>query len=94
MSPQWTDKTLWVASLSIWAREVYNFHMLRHRRYAPMAVSTGVVWAAILILGAIVDRHRFTGTVFDVLLMVFGGFMIGWLLATITRARDERSSRD
>ncbi|MBW4079371.1 MAG: hypothetical protein HIU84_12860 [Acidobacteria bacterium] len=45
-------------------------------------------------MGAIVDRHQFTGTVFDVLLMVFGGFMIGWVLATITRARGERSSRD
>ncbi len=68
--------------------------MLRHRRSAPVAVSTGVVWAIILVMGAIVDRHQFTGTVFDVLLMVFGGFMIGWVLATITRARGERSSRD
>ncbi len=68
--------------------------MLRHRSYAQIAVAVVVVWAIILILGAIVDRHPFSGTVFDVLLMVFGGFVIGWVLATIARARDVQSSRD
>ncbi|MBW8076499.1 MAG: hypothetical protein GJU76_00125 [Gallionella sp.] len=68
--------------------------MLRHRSYAEIVTSVGVVWAIILILGAVVDRHQFSGTVFDVLLMVFGGFVIGWVLATIARKRGTATPRD
>ena len=48
-----------------------------HRSYTQITIGVAVVWAIILILGAIVDRHKFSGTVFDVLLLVFGGFVIG-----------------
>ncbi len=46
-----------------------------------------VFWSVILILGAIIDRNKFSGTFFDVLLLVFGGFVIGWVLAMIARTR-------
>ena len=58
-----------------------------HRSYIRITVIVAVVWAIILILGAILDRHAFSGTVFDVLLIVFGGFVIGWVLATIAARR-------
>lgn len=58
-----------------------------HRSYTQITIGVAVVWAIILILGAIVDRHKFSGTVFDVLLLVFGGFVIGWVLCAIARAR-------
>ena len=58
-----------------------------HRSFIQTSVIVTVVWVIILILGAILDRHAFSGTVFDVLLIVFGGFVIGWVLATITCAR-------
>ena len=58
-----------------------------HRSYIQTSVIVAVVWVIILILGAILDRHAFSGTVFDVLLIAFGGFVIGWVLATITCAR-------
>ena len=61
--------------------------MKMHRSYIRTGVIVAVVWAIILILGAIVDRHAFSGTVFDVLLIGFGGFVIGWLLATIACTR-------
>ncbi len=57
------------------------------RSYIRTCLILAVVWAAILVLGAILDRHSFSGTVFDVLLMVFGGFVIGWVLATIAWVR-------
>lgn len=48
----------------------------------------GVVWAIILVLGAILDRNvRFSGTTFVVVLLVFGGFVIGWVLGAIARTR-------
>lgn len=60
-----------------------------HRSYIQITVIVAVVWAVILILGAILDRHAFSGTVFDVLLIVFGGFVIGWVLATIAARRGD-----
>lgn len=59
------------------------------RRYARFTIGIAVVWAIVLILGAIFDRHKFSGTVFDVLLLVFGGFVIGWVLCTIAPARGD-----
>lgn len=60
-----------------------------HRSYIQTSVIVAVVWVIILILGAILDRHAFSGTVFDVLLIVFGGFVIGWVLATIAARRGD-----
>ncbi len=57
-----------------------------HRTYTQFTIGVAVVWAIVLVLGAIVDRHKFSGTVFDVLLLVFVGFAIGWLLCTIGRS--------
>ena len=66
--------------------------MKLRRSYVRTGVIVALVWAVILILGAILDRHAFTGTVFDVLLIVFGGFVIGWALATIACARGDSTS--
>lgn len=61
--------------------------MLRNRSIAQMTAAATIVWAVILIVGAIIDRHQFSGSVFDVLLLVFGGFVIGWVLAMMARGR-------
>ncbi len=66
--------------------------MKLRRSYVRTGVIVALVWAVILILGAILDRHAFTGTVFDVLLIVFGGFVIGWALATIACVRGDSTS--
>jgi hypothetical protein len=56
------------------------------RSYTAYSFGVAVVWAIVLALGAIVDRHaKFSATTFDVLLLVFGGFAIGWVSATIAR---------
>jgi hypothetical protein len=56
------------------------------RSYTTYSLGVAVVWAIVLTLGAIVDRHaKFSATTFDVLLIVFGGFAIGWVSATIAR---------
>lgn len=65
-----------------------NNEWMKHRSYIRISIPVAVVWAIILTLGVIVDWHvRFSGTTFDVLLMVFGGFVIGWMGGTIARAR-------
>lgn len=69
--------------------KTYNGLMKMHRTYTQFTIGVAVVWAIILILGAIVDRHKFSGTVFDVLLLVFGGFVIGWVLCTVARSRGD-----
>lgn len=59
-----------------------------HRSYARIRTVFAVVWTIILVLGALVDRNvEFSGTTFEVLLLVFGGSVIGWVAATIARAR-------
>lgn len=59
-----------------------------NRRYVRICAVVGVVWAIILVLGAILDRNvRFSGTTFVVVLLVFGGFVIGWVLGAIARTR-------
>lgn len=56
------------------------------RSYTTYSLGVAVVWAIVLALGAILDRHaKFSATTFDVLLLVFGGFAIGWVSATIAR---------
>ena len=58
------------------------------RSYTRISIVFAIVWAIILTLGAIVDRNvEFSGTTFVVLLLVFGGFVIGWVMATIASAR-------
>lgn len=67
--------------------------MKENRRYIRISIGFVVVWAIILILGAIVDRNvEFSGTTFDVLLLAFGGFVIGWVAATIARDRSGSST--
>ena len=70
-----------------------NGWMKMHHGYAQITITVAVVWAIILILGVIVDRHKFSGTVLAELLMVFGGFVIGWVLATIAHARGKSTPR-
>jgi hypothetical protein len=56
------------------------------RSYTTYSLGVAVVWAIVLAVGAILDRHaKFSATTFDVLLLVFGGFAIGWVSATIAR---------
>jgi hypothetical protein len=56
------------------------------RSYTTYSLGVAVVWAIVLAVAAIVDRHaKFSATTFDVLLLVFGGFAIGWVSATIAR---------
>ncbi|MGO9457661.1 MAG: hypothetical protein ACLP62_11530 [Acidimicrobiales bacterium] len=60
---------------------------LRHS-CARISIVVAMVWAIVLIPGAIIDRHvTFSGTTLEVLLMVFAGSAIGWVGGTIARAR-------
>ena len=47
------------------------------RSYTAYSVAVGIVWAVLLLLAPAGKRH----TIF----LVFGGFVIGWLSATIAR---------
>ena len=53
----------------------------RMRSYSAYSIAVGVVWAVLLLLvsalGSASTRHN--------ILVVFGGFVIGWLSATIAR---------
>jgi hypothetical protein len=53
----------------------------RHRSYTVYSIGCGVVWAVILIIAAAKGSSSLHN-----LLMVFGGFAIGWLSATIARS--------
>lgn len=70
-------------------RAAHTGRMNVHRRYNRISIGFAVVWAIILLLGAIIDRNvEFSGTTFEVLLVVFGGFVIGWVMATMARDSD------
>jgi len=47
------------------------------RSYTTYSVALGIVWAVLLLLVPAGKRHT--------ILLVFGGFVIGWLSATIAR---------
>ena len=47
------------------------------RSYTTYSVAVGIVWALLLLLAPADKRHT--------ILLVFGGFVIGWLSATIAR---------
>lgn len=53
----------------------------RMRSYTTYSIAVGIVWAVLLILASLLasasKRHD--------ILVVFGGFVIGWLSATIAR---------
>jgi uncharacterized membrane protein YjjB (DUF3815 family) len=53
----------------------------RMRSYTAYSIAVGIVWAVLLLLvsalGSASTRHNF--------FVVFGGFVIGWLSATIAR---------
>jgi hypothetical protein len=54
---------------------------LRHRSYTVYSIGVGVVWAVLLVLVSIFASAATRHTI----LLVFGGFAIGWVSATIAR---------
>jgi hypothetical protein len=53
----------------------------RYRSYTAYSIGVGVVWAVLLVLAAIFDPASRRNNIF----LVFAGFAIGWLSATIAR---------
>lgn len=53
----------------------------RMRSYTTYSIAVGIVWAVILLLTSLFDSASTRHNVF----VVFGGFVIGWLSATIAR---------
>jgi hypothetical protein len=53
----------------------------RFRTYTAYSIAVGVVWAVLLLLGSIFASADKLHNI----LMVFAGFVIGWLSATIAR---------
>jgi hypothetical protein len=49
----------------------------RTRSYTTYSVAVGIVWAVLLLLAPADKRH--------IIFLVFGGFVIGWLSATVAR---------
>ena len=53
----------------------------RMRSYTVYSIAVGIVWAVILILASsLASAHKWNN-----ILLVFFGFVIGWLSATIAR---------
>jgi hypothetical protein len=53
----------------------------RYRTYTAYSIGVGVVWAVVLVLVSAFAPAGKRNTIF----VVFGGFVIGWLSATIAR---------
>lgn len=53
----------------------------RMRSYTAYSIAVGIVWAVLLLLTSLLDSASTRHNVF----VVFGGFVIGWLSATIAR---------
>ena len=53
----------------------------RMRTYTSYSIGVGIVWAVILVLTSLLASADKRHTIF----LVFGGFVIGWLSATIAR---------
>jgi hypothetical protein len=53
----------------------------RHRTYTAYSIGVALVWAVILVLVSVFAAPDRRNTIF----VVFGGFAIGWLSATIAR---------
>jgi hypothetical protein len=53
----------------------------RYRTYTAYSIGVGVVWAVILVLVSVFAAAGTRHTIF----VVFGGFVVGWLSATIAR---------
>jgi hypothetical protein len=53
----------------------------RMRSYTTYSIAVGIVWAVLLLLTSLLDSASTRHNVF----VVFGGFVIGWLSATIAR---------
>ena len=53
----------------------------RTRSYTTYSVAVGIVWAVLLVLASLLAPADKLHTIF----VVFGGFVIGWLSATIAR---------
>ena len=53
----------------------------RRGTYTTYSIGVGIVWAAVLVLTSIFASPDKRHTIF----VVFGGFVIGWLSATIAR---------
>ena len=53
----------------------------RMRSYTAYSIAVAIVWAVLLVLVSLVDSASVRHNVF----VVFGGFVIGWLSATIAR---------
>ena len=60
---------------------VVEKHMKINRSYWVYSVGIGIVWAVILILAALLDSTAKRNGI----LLVFGGFAIGWISTTIAR---------
>lgn len=55
---------------------------LRSRSYVTYSIAVGVVWAVLLILASTVASATTRHNIYT----VFGGFVIGWVSATIARS--------
>ena len=53
----------------------------RYRTYTAYSIGVGIVWAVLLVLASIFDPAGRRNNIF----LVFAGFAIGWLSATIAR---------
>ncbi len=53
----------------------------RYRTYTAYSIGVGIVWAVLLVVASIFDPAGRRNNIF----MVFAGFAIGWLSATIAR---------
>jgi hypothetical protein len=53
----------------------------RYRTYTAYSIGVGIVWAVLLVLALIFDPAGRRNNIF----LVFAGFAIGWLSATIAR---------
>jgi membrane-associated phospholipid phosphatase len=54
---------------------------IRTRSYTTYSIAVGIVWAVILVVTSVAA----SAAKFHTILVVFGGFVIGWLSATIAR---------
>ena len=54
---------------------------IQTRSYTAYSVAVGIVWAVILVVTSV----SASAAKFHTILVVFGGFVIGWLSATIAR---------
>ena len=54
----------------------------RMRSYTAYSIGVAIVWAVLLVIASLVDSASTRHNIF----VVFGGFVIGWLSATIARS--------